>query len=291
MIVYPEAGFNHKTGSSVSMNAKGQWTQVGNDYGYTLNSSGQGINPARGLIQKGSFRASDGDWYMVDETTHTIKRNYWATGYDHDESINLELIGARTFYNFDGKAEKIQFPLRRGTFGGNFVFDESEAKIYDIISSPDTQAAALIDAVNKYRSSHGASTLVNDKALLTISSIFSTYLPMNSEYSARMIGNGGLSDLIPYYRNHCIFMLDGQVAGGHGTIAAKEFISVGKWDVNEIVQEWATQKIMVYNEYNSMTHNRDIYEDCTPSLTDGTCVGASCYVDANGTPYWYMLIG
>ncbi len=40
-----------------------------------------------------------------------------------------------------------------------------------------------------------------------------------------------------------------------------------------------------------MIQNRDIYEDRTPSLTDGTCVGASCYVDANGTPYWYMLIG
>ena len=97
----------------------------------------------------------------------------------------------------------------------------------------------------------------------------------------------------PYYRNLSVFMYDGQ--GGldsrNGSIHAQEFISVGKWDVNEIVQEWANQKISVHRDYQSYYMGKDIYEDCTPSLTDGTCVGASCYVDANGTPYWYMLIG
>ncbi|MBP3805927.1 MAG: hypothetical protein J6I76_18920 [Oribacterium sp.] len=303
MIVYTEHG--SISGSKAPMTISGQWTQVGNDYGYSLNGL-EGKDYLKGLIQKGGFRASDGDWYMVDETTHTIKRNYWATGYDHDEwclnsatNTGPEIIGARTYYNADGKAEKIQFPLRRGAYSGNAVFDESESKFYDIISSPDTQVAALIDAVNKYRSGHGASKLENDKALLTISNIFSSYLPINSEYTAKMtipevsFGMTFNEPYTPYYRNLSVFMYDGQ--GGldsrNGSIHAQEFISVGKWDVNEIVQEWANQKISVHRDYQSYYMGKDIYEDCTPSLTDGTCVGASCYVDANGTPYWYMLIG
>ena len=272
-------------GNSVSLDTKGHWEQVGNDWGYSIDEGQEGLlgsGPLGGLIQKGSFYA-DGDWYFVNKDTHTIERNVWKTGNSRDYEDENECFGARTYYGADGKAEKIQFPLRNGyVVNGQVAFDESSAAVYDLSDEPDEMAKSLIQAVNEYRVKHGAANLKNEKVLMTTSKIFSTYLPMDSKYQDQN------PRIFPFYRATRLFLTDGTCMSSlaRANLYSNEFISVGKWDVNEIVQEWATHEI--WGDSANLTVVHDI--NYAVPLTDGTHVGAACYVDANGTPYWYMQI-
>lgn len=300
-------------GAPISMTSTGHWTQVGNDWGYSFDVLKEEYakystyswmtDPLMkgGLVQEGAIRI-DGDWYCIDKNTHTIKKNCWVTGEDSDTSssaagyTDVAYYACRTYFGADGKAEKVQFPLMNGrAVNGTMVYDESSSAVYDVVSVPDGMASSLIEAVNKYRTSKGLKALETDKMLLTTSKIFSTYLPMDSRYKHEMkYSYTGASGMVwdvynkPYYRNTKMFMYDGSASNG-GVIESQEFISVGKQDVNEIVNEWANQKL---TDIQANAIGKTFTLDVTPNLLDkkATCIGAACYVDASGTPYWYMQI-
>lgn len=271
---------------TLAMTATGEWTQIGNDYGYTIDTSSlaewekEYFDPKE-FVQEGTVRI-DGDWYSINKDTHTINRNYWREEKGDDSipvapgRVNLSYYTARYYYGGDGKLAQIQYPITNGV----------APVTYNIVQAPDAMAQSLIDAVNSYRTSHGVKALEPDKLLLTTSSIYAQYLPMDSryEYEMKYLYTNTVGDVEDYYSTPYYRFMPGT-----GISQDREFISVGKSDVNSIVNEWATQKLIDHQlNYGGKYYDHDV----TPNLLDKdvTCIGAACFYDAAGTPYWYMQI-